>query len=208
MARAWRATLASASCAARSSVTSTSGFTVRGVPVVANAAGTPLRSDQPPATLASASGSRAPSSSPGPIARTDRRASVRPSRARVIAASRCPLSSAPRARACAAASSWATIPVRSWAIVSWISRASRWRSCSTPASRSISSRWRPRSSEISAAANIAPAMNRLMKTTASTTGQVAHSCSGQPPTWQMPDRIAVIASGGARHHSGSSSTDR
>ena len=92
--------------------------------------------------------------------------------------------------------------------MSWISRASRWRSCITPASRSISSRWRPRSSEISAAANIAPAMNRLTKTTASSTGHDAHSCSGQPPIWQTPDRAAVIASGGTRHHSGSASTER
>ena len=40
-----------------------------------------------------------------------------------------------------AASSWVTMPVRPWASVSWISRASRCRSSSTPASRAWASSW-------------------------------------------------------------------
>ena len=90
-------------------------------------------------TFSIASGRRACSSSRGVIARTERRASARLSRASWVAACRWPSSSLPCARACAAASSWATIPARPCASVSWISRAARWRSCIAPVSRSRSS---------------------------------------------------------------------
>ena len=126
-------TLASASCPVRSSAISTSGCSCRAVPVVVTAAGTPLTSDQRAATSASASGSRAASSGSGRSACTDRRASTSVERASSAAVSRC--RSRPVALAVRAACSWATIPVRPCASVSWISRASRSRSSRTPASR-------------------------------------------------------------------------
>jgi len=75
------ATFASASCAVRSSVVSISGSSGCGVPVVISSADTPLSDDQP-STSASASGSAATTSGLGLGACTERRASVRLSRAR------------------------------------------------------------------------------------------------------------------------------
>ena len=128
------ATLASPSWAVRSSATSTSGGSGRTVPVVVTWTGTPCRVDQRPATLVSASLSRAVSSGSGRSASTERRASVRLSRASRVAAAKCLRHPAGSSAACSAACSWVTIPVRPWARVSWISRAIRCRSSRIPAS--------------------------------------------------------------------------
>ncbi len=80
------ATLASASCAVRSSANSASGCIGRAVPVVVTWTGMPCRADQRPATSPSASLSRAVSSDSGRSASTDRRASDRLSRASLVAA--------------------------------------------------------------------------------------------------------------------------
>ena len=86
VAQACLATLASASCAVRSSANSASGDIGRAVPVVVTWAGIPCRADQRPAVSASASLSRPVSSDSGRSASTERRASVRLSRARAVAA--------------------------------------------------------------------------------------------------------------------------
>ena len=86
---AWRATFASASWAIRRSATSISGWSATTSPVTATATGTALISDHSRATSASASGSVPASSAAGIDASTERRASVRLSRASRSALSRC-----------------------------------------------------------------------------------------------------------------------
>ena len=134
------ATLASASCATRSSVTSTSGCSARASPVVSTSPGTPLVADQRATSPASASGSLLSSSACGRSAWTERRASARLSRASRLALPirRSRSASLP---VCWAASSWVMIPVRPWARVSWISRAIRCRSSPAPASLAWVSNW-------------------------------------------------------------------
>ena len=135
VAPACRATFASASWAMRRSATSISGWSAMTLPVTVTSAGMPLSSDHSRVTPASASGSVPASSAAGIDASTDRRASARLSRARRSAFSRCRSRSAGRSCAWSAASSCVTIPIRPWAIVSWISRAMRARSSRMPASR-------------------------------------------------------------------------
>ena len=107
-----------------------------------NVAGTPLTAPtiRRPRRRTPPAGFRRPACD-GRERSTARRASARLSRAR-RAPRRCvDRGSTGRSLAWAAASSWVTIPIRPCAMVSWISRAIRCRSSSTPASRACVSSW-------------------------------------------------------------------
>jgi hypothetical protein len=207
--------------------------------VVVTCASTPLRPDQRSATSARASGSRAISSGSGCKACTDRRASDRLSRASRIAESKwwrhwpagfpdsAGVPGPGGAAARPAASSWVMIPARPWARVSWISRAIRCRSSSTPASRAWASSWacrpafsssdavslrlaslssvtsRPRRSLRSALTqpnhDREPATSMLIKTiTAHTATDPAPWC-GSPPFCDVPVIRAIVATPSSRH---------
>ncbi len=135
------ATLANASCAVRSSANSASGVIGRAVPVVVTRTVIPCSFDHLSATSASASLRRPPSSGSGRSASTERRASARLSLASLLTASKGRTHGGGTSCICSAACSCAMIPVSPWARVSWISRAIRWRSSRTPASRAWASSW-------------------------------------------------------------------
>ena len=114
------------------------------------------------------------------------------------------------------------IPVSPCASVSWISLAIRWRSSSTPASRSDSSRRRLDSvssstssaclafctSSTHAKNMIAPATAQLTRTI---TAQIAHdpaSPDGSPPLCAVPVTIATATTPTGFHLSGSQMTEK
>jgi hypothetical protein len=136
-ARACLLTLASASWVTRSSVTSASGLSDRGVPVTVVVAVTPVSSASRSVSRPSASPSEAAPSCSVRRSQTSRRTSARLSLAVRLASSRCRLAaSAPCGSSPSAACSCSTMLTKPWARVSWMSRASRWRSASRPDSRS------------------------------------------------------------------------
>ena len=220
------ATLASASWATRSSVTSTSGCSSRASPVVSISPVTPVVADQRATSSASASGSLLFSSACGRSAWTERRASARLSLASRLALS-IRRSRSASLLVCWAASSWVTMPVRPWARVSWISRAIRCRSSPAPASRAWVSNWAcsPVFSAIISSSRwlasassaimplrawfcsslLAPSMvkspMRPMSTQAMVTQMVAVDTVGwwNPPLWSTPKISATAALATQRH---------
>ncbi len=109
-------------------------------PVTVNSARTPVRSAHSATVPLRACGSPSFSRATGARLCTERRASPRLWRARAEARSRW-VRAVGRSGAFATTWSWAMMPVRPWAMVSWISAARRRRSSATPASRAWSRSW-------------------------------------------------------------------
>ena len=179
-ARACRHTLASASWVTRSSVTSASGLSGRGVPVTVVVALTPLSSASRSASRPSASPREAARSCSGRRSQTSRLTSARFSLAVRLASSRCRrAASAAAGSSPSAACSCSTMLTKPCARVSWMSRARRWRSASRPDSRSAAAS-SPRVASSCSISSRRPALCSMMRVI-QMVNRVPNSSDSSPP---------------------------